>query len=86
MNIRIFIVIIELRIFGNINLMYLKIGEFFKKILCLVLIIRFYEKEGLILELERMEGNYCFYDVGYVEWIKFILNCWILNMSLNEIC
>src|SRR5690606_41980245 len=52
---------------------------------CSVLTIRFYEKEGLIPEPERTEGNYRLYDVGYVERIKFILNCRTLNMSLNEI-
>ncbi len=46
---------------------------------------RFYEKEGLIPEPERTEGNYRLYDIGYVERIKFILNCRTLNMSLNEI-
>ena len=29
--------------------------------------------------------NYRLYDIGYVERIKFILNCRTLNMSLNEI-
>jgi len=65
--------------------MHLKIGELSKKTSCSVLTIRFYEKEGLIPEPERTEGNYRLYDVGYVERIKFILNCRTLNMSLNEI-
>ena len=53
--------------------MHLKIGELSKKTSCSVLTIRFYEKEGLIPEPERTEGNYRLYDVGYVERIKFIL-------------
>ena len=65
--------------------MHLKIGELSKKTSCSVLTIRFYEKEGLIPEPERTEGNYRLYDIGYVERIKFILNCRTLNMSLNEI-
>jgi len=64
--------------------MHLKIGELSKKTSCSVLTIRFYEKEGLIPEPERTEGNYRLYDVGYVERIKFILNCRTLNMSLNR--
>jgi DNA-binding transcriptional MerR regulator len=47
--------------------MHLKIGELSKKTSCSVLTIRFYEKEGLIPEPERTEGNYRLYDVGYVE-------------------
>ena len=85
MNIRIPIVTIESRFFGNTRLMHLKIGELSKKTSCSVLTIRFYEKEGLIPEPERTEGNYRLYDIGYVERIKFILNCRTLNMSLNEI-
>ncbi len=70
MNIRIPIVTIESRIFGNTNSMHLKIGELSKKTSCSVLTIRFYEKEGLIPEPERTEGNYRLYDVGYVERIN----------------
>nr|WP_081410079.1 MerR family DNA-binding transcriptional regulator [Acinetobacter indicus]ANG65632.1 MerR [Acinetobacter indicus]ANG65642.1 MerR [Acinetobacter indicus] len=50
--------------------MHLKIGELSKKTSCSVLTIRFYEKEGLIPEPERTEGNYRLYDVGYVERIN----------------
>lgn len=70
MNIRIPIVTIESRFFGNTNSMHLKIGELSKKTSCSVLTIRFYEKEGLIPEPERTEGNYRLYDVGYVERIN----------------
>jgi DNA-binding transcriptional MerR regulator len=37
--------------------MFLKIGELSEKTSCSVLTIRFYEKEGLIPQPERNQGN-----------------------------
>ncbi len=65
--------------------MFLKIGELSEKTSCSVLTIRFYEKEGLIPQPERTEGNYRMYSEDYIDRLKFIINCRSLNMNLNEI-
>ncbi len=65
--------------------MFLKIGELSEKTSCSVLTIRFYEKEGLIPQPERTEGNYRIYSATYIDRLKFIVNCRSLNMNLNEI-
>jgi DNA-binding transcriptional MerR regulator len=65
--------------------MFLKIGELSEKTSCSVLTIRFYEKEGLIPQPERTEGNYRMYSEAYIDRLKFIVNCRSLNMNLNEI-
>ncbi|HCA5285775.1 Cd(II)/Pb(II)-responsive transcriptional regulator [Acinetobacter baumannii] len=65
--------------------MFLKIGELSEKTSCSVLTIRFYEKEGLIPQPERNQGNYRLYSESYIDRLKFIVNCRSLNMNLNEI-
>lgn len=66
-------------------MMFFKIGELSQRTSCSVLTIRFYEKEGLIPQPERTEGNYRLYSEDYIDRLKFILNCRSLNMNLNEI-
>jgi len=63
----------------------MKIGELSEKTSCSVLTIRFYEKEGLIPQPERTQGNYRLYTEDYIDRLKFIVNCRSLNMNLNEI-
>ena len=50
----------------------LKIGELTKQTGCLVETIRFYEREGLLLEPARSEGNYRLYTDIHVERLQFI--------------
>ncbi len=63
----------------------MKIGELSEKTSCSVLTIRFYEKEGLIPQPDRTQGNYRLYTEDYIDRLKFIVNCRSLNMNLTEI-
>ncbi|MCA4229604.1 Cd(II)/Pb(II)-responsive transcriptional regulator [Acinetobacter baumannii] len=65
--------------------MFMKIGELSEKTSCSVLTIRFYEKEGLIPQPDRTQGNYRLYTEDYIDRLKFIVNCRSLNMNLIEI-
>jgi DNA-binding transcriptional MerR regulator len=50
----------------------LKIGELAKRTGCLVETIRYYEREDLLLEPARSEGNYRLYTDIHVERLQFI--------------
>src|SRR5260370_28366556 len=63
----------------------LKIGELAKRTGCLVETIRFYEREGLLLEPARSKGNYRLYANVHVERLQFIRHCRSLDMTLEEI-
>jgi Cd(II)/Pb(II)-responsive transcriptional regulator len=63
----------------------LKIGELAKRTGCLVETIRYYEREGLLLEPARSEGNYRLYTDVHVERLQFIRHCRVLDMTLEEI-
>ena len=63
----------------------LKIGELAKQTGCLVETIRYYEREGLLLEPARSEGNYRLYTNVHVERLQFIRHCRSLDMTLEEI-
>ena len=63
----------------------MKIGELAKVTGSLVENIRFYEREGLLPQAERTEGNYRIYGQDHVERLAFIRNCRNLDMTLNEI-
>jgi Cd(II)/Pb(II)-responsive transcriptional regulator len=63
----------------------LKIGELAKRTSCLVETIRYYEREGLLLEPARSEGNYRLYTDIHVERLQFIRHCRSLDMTLEEI-
>lgn len=47
--------------------------------------IRFYEKEGLLREPPRSEGNYRIYGAEHLERLSFIRHCRSLDMALDEI-
>ena len=47
--------------------------------------IRFYEKEHLLPEMGRTEGNYRIYGQEHVERLSFIRHCRSLDMALDEI-
>ena len=63
----------------------MKIGELAKVTGSPVETIRFYEREGLLPQAERTEGNYRIYDQNHAERLAFIRNCRNLDMTLNEI-
>src|SRR5258708_4411709 len=63
----------------------LKIGELAKRTGCLVETIRYYEREGVLLEPARSEGNYRLYTDIHVERLQFIRHCRSLDMTLEEI-
>jgi Cd(II)/Pb(II)-responsive transcriptional regulator len=63
----------------------LKIGELAKLTGCLVETIRYYEREGLLLEPARSEGNYRLYTNVHIERLQFILHCRSLDMTREEI-
>lgn len=63
----------------------LKIGELAVKTDCPVQTIRYYEREGLLPEPERSEGNYRLYGEAHLERLSIIRRCRSLDMSLDEI-
>jgi Cd(II)/Pb(II)-responsive transcriptional regulator len=62
-----------------------KIGELAKRTGCLVETIHYYEREGLLLEPVRSQGNYRLYTDNDVERLQFIRRCRSLDMTLKEI-
>lgn len=63
----------------------MKIGELAKLTDCQVETIRYYEREGLLPEPARSEGNYRVYTQAHTERLTFIRNCRTLDMTLEEI-
>ncbi|MEE1921679.1 Cd(II)/Pb(II)-responsive transcriptional regulator [Pseudomonas sp. 148P] len=63
----------------------MKIGELAKATDCAVETIRYYERENLLPEPARSEGNYRVYTQAHVERLTFIRNCRTLDMTLEEI-
>jgi Cd(II)/Pb(II)-responsive transcriptional regulator len=47
--------------------------------------IRYYEREGLLPQAARSEGNFRLYDNRHVEQLAFIRHCRCLDMTLDEI-
>jgi len=63
----------------------MKIGELAKATDCQVETIRYYERENLLPEPARTDGNYRSYTQLHVERLTFIRNCRTLDMTLEEI-
>ncbi|WP_347902566.1 Cd(II)/Pb(II)-responsive transcriptional regulator [Pseudomonas purpurea] len=63
----------------------MKIGELAKLTDCAVETIRYYEREGLLPEPARSDGNYRVYTQAHTERLTFIRNCRTLDMTLEEI-
>ncbi|WP_339481360.1 MULTISPECIES: Cd(II)/Pb(II)-responsive transcriptional regulator [unclassified Pseudomonas] len=63
----------------------MKIGELAKITDCQVETIRYYEREGLLPEPARSDGNYRVYTQAHAERLTFIRNCRTLDMTLEEI-
>ena len=65
--------------------MKVKIGELAKMTGCQIVTIRYYEKEGLLHEPERTEGNYRLYDDAAIDRLRFIRHCREHGINLAEI-
>lgn len=63
----------------------LKIGELASRTGCQVETIRYYEREELLPEPARSEGNYRLYNDAHVDRLTFIRHCRSLDMALDEI-
>lgn len=65
--------------------MLIKIGELAKRTGATVETIRYYEKEKLLPEPARSEGNYRLYRDSHIERLQFVLHCRTLDMTLDEV-
>lgn len=63
----------------------MKIGELADRTDVAVETIRFYEREGLLPEAPRSEGNYRVYGAEHVERLTFIRQGRALDMTLDEV-
>ncbi len=63
----------------------MKIGELSSASGTTIESIRFYEREGLIAEPGRTEGNYRVYGQEHLQRLLFIRRCRALDMALDEI-
>jgi len=63
----------------------MKIGELSAATGTPVESVRFYEREGLLPEPARTQGNYRDYAQEHVERLAFIRHCRTLDMTLDEI-
>lgn len=63
----------------------MKIGDLSKLTQTQVETIRYYEREGLLPEPERTEGNYRIYGDAHAGRLAFIRHCRSLDMTLDEI-
>jgi Cd(II)/Pb(II)-responsive transcriptional regulator len=63
----------------------MKIGELAALTNTQVETIRFYERENLLAEPGRSEGNYRIYGEAHAERLSFIRHCRGLDMTLDEI-
>jgi Cd(II)/Pb(II)-responsive transcriptional regulator len=62
-----------------------KIGELALAAQTQVETIRYYEREGLLPQAPRSEGNYRVYGPEHVERLAFVRHCRSLDMTLDEI-
>ena len=65
--------------------MLIKIGELATRTGATVETIRYYEKEKLLPEPTRSQGNYRLYNEAHFERLQFILHCRTLDMTLDEV-
>ena len=63
----------------------MKIGELASTTGTPVETLRFYEREGLLPETARTDGNFRIYSNAHVERVSFIRHCRTLDMALDEI-
>ncbi|MDO9091060.1 MAG: Cd(II)/Pb(II)-responsive transcriptional regulator [Rubrivivax sp.] len=63
----------------------MKIGELATATQTQVETVRYYEREGLLPQAPRSEGNYRIYGPEHAERLGFIRHCRSLDMTLDEI-
>lgn len=63
----------------------MKIGAVAKQAGCTVETVRYYEREGLLPSPERGGNNYRVYGKRHLDSLRFIRNCRMLEMTLEEI-
>ncbi len=63
----------------------MKIGELAVAVKTPVETIRYYEREGLLPQAPRSEGNYRMYGPEHVERLAFVRHCRSLDMTLDEV-
>lgn len=63
----------------------MKIGRLAAATNCKIETIRFYERKGLFPAPPRSAANYRLYDARHAERLRFIRQCRLLGMSLQEI-
>lgn len=63
----------------------MKIGELSKISECSIQTIRYYEKEKLLSEPERSEGNFRLYSEKNINELEFVKHCRSLDIPLNDI-
>jgi Cd(II)/Pb(II)-responsive transcriptional regulator len=63
----------------------MKIGELATAAGTQIETIRYYEREGLLPQPGRTEGNYRIYDESHVNRLLFVRHCRALDMNLDEI-
>jgi len=63
----------------------MKIGELAQTTTASIETIRFYEREGLLPQTARTDGNYRIYGPEHIERLTFIRHCRSLDMALDEI-
>ena len=63
----------------------MKIGELSKTSGCSVQTIRYYEKEGLLSDPERSEGNFRLYSNKALKELEFVKHCRSLDIPLSDI-
>ncbi|WP_300156760.1 Cd(II)/Pb(II)-responsive transcriptional regulator [Solidesulfovibrio sp.] len=63
----------------------MRIGELARRTGCKTDTVRYYEKEGLLADPARSDGNYRLYDASHLSRLTFIRNCRALEMNLDEI-
>lgn len=63
----------------------MRIGELARRTGTQVETLRYYEREGLLTEPARSDGNYRLYGPEHLEQVQFIRHCRSLDMSLEEI-
>lgn len=63
----------------------MRIGELARRTGCKPDTVRFYEKQGLLAEPARTDGNYRLYDAAHLARLTFVRNCRALEMNLDEV-
>lgn len=63
----------------------MKIGELAAAARTPVETIRYYEREGLLPQAPRSDGNYRIYRPEHIERLAFVRHCRSLDMTLDEI-